>query len=197
MIENGHKRATFVAASVLTLGLMFARADACAAADKTSTAVQASIAEPASVSMVQDGLESTYLTRARTVAEYLDERGIKPASDDYLSVAKSDPIVEGMRIVYRPAISVQLVADGTKRVIRTAAATYFRVKALPWLRTMRFGPRSTNSRSLTGAFVSCAFARGPQRFTSESLRPLSGSSISISRPARRARLRPAGPASAC
>jgi uncharacterized protein YabE (DUF348 family) len=123
LIENGHKRSTFVAASILTLGLLFARADACAAADKTSAAVQASVATPASVSIVQDGLESTYLTRARTVAEYLDERGVKAAPDDYLSVAQSDPIVDGLRIVYRPAVSVQLVADGTTRVIRTAAAT--------------------------------------------------------------------------
>jgi len=124
---NARNFATFVAASALALGLSLSGTHAAAAEAAPPASAQAPAARPSvagvSVSIVRDGLESTYLTRARTVAEFLDEQNIAPAADDYLSAGKNDALVDGMSIVYRPAVDVPLTVDGTQRTVRTTAAT--------------------------------------------------------------------------
>ncbi len=126
MIVNARNFATFVASGALTVGLLLAGLDAAAAepaAGPASAGAGASTSSGLSVSIVRDGLESTFLTRAHTVGEFLEEQNIAPSADDYLSAGKSDSLVDGMRIVYRPAVVVPLTVDGSKRSVRTTAAT--------------------------------------------------------------------------
>jgi uncharacterized protein YabE (DUF348 family) len=125
LIVNARSFTTFVAASALTLGFVFPGATASAAETPAvaSGRLAATNAAGVSVSIVRDGLESTFLTRARTVEQFLAEQNIEPASDDYLSAGKTDTIVDGMRIVYRPAVDVPLTVDGATRSVHTTAAT--------------------------------------------------------------------------
>ncbi|MGP6191429.1 MAG: ubiquitin-like domain-containing protein [Vulcanimicrobiaceae bacterium] len=125
MIVNAGNFATFVATGALALGFSLAVPQV-AAAEPSGTgqlAAGASSAAGLSVSIVRDGLESTFLTRAHTVAEFLEEQNIQLAADDYLSAGKNETLVDGMRIVYRPAVDVPLMLDGVKRTVRTTAAT--------------------------------------------------------------------------
>jgi uncharacterized protein YabE (DUF348 family) len=127
LIVNARNFATFVATGALTLGFSLAVANAAAAETSAQAsgrlAAASSTAAGVSVSIVRDGLESTFLTRARTVGEFLEEQNIQPAADDYLSAGKNEPLVDGMRILYRPAVNVPLAVDGAKRTVRTTAAT--------------------------------------------------------------------------
>ena len=121
MIVHDHKPATFVAAATLALGLLF-----CAGASPGVAGAAASdITTPQaiSVSLVQDGAESTYPTRASTVREFLGERNLAVTEDDYVSVPADEALVDGMRIEYRAAVPIELVVGKEHRTLRTSVLT--------------------------------------------------------------------------
>ena len=135
MIVNDQKPATFVAASALTLGLLLSFSNAARAdtplpvvAPLTSS-VTPSVAPgststaPLTVSLVAAGRETTYTTAAKTVGEFLDERAVRVAEGDYLSMNADTSLADGMHIVYRPSLPVVLYVGGEKRVVRSAAGT--------------------------------------------------------------------------
>ncbi len=118
MIGHGHQRATYVAASVLALNLIFAGA---ARAESLETVA---IAQPAfSVTFVQNGEEVAYPTRAATVAAFLAEHQIAVEPDDYLSVPVDSALVDGMRIEYRPSVLSTIFIGEDRRDVRSSVAT--------------------------------------------------------------------------
>jgi uncharacterized protein YabE (DUF348 family) len=80
-------------------------------------------ARTSTITIAQDGAESTFATTARTVADVLAERGIRLAAEDALSPAPSTPLEDGTRIVIRSAIPLQLRVGTSIRAIRSAGQT--------------------------------------------------------------------------
>jgi uncharacterized protein YabE (DUF348 family) len=121
LIDHDHRPATYVAASVLALGLIFIGG----ASVRAEPAVVAHLSAPAamSISLVQDGTETAYPTRAQTVAAFFAEHNITIDPDDYLSVPLDAALFEGMSIEYRPAVPVVLFVGNERRDVRSSALT--------------------------------------------------------------------------
>ncbi len=67
------------------------------------------------------GTQTQHVTSSQTVGEFLKERGIVPASRDYVRPAADTKLVDNLVIEYSPAIPVTLItAAGSKKIITTA-----------------------------------------------------------------------------
>ncbi len=73
------------------------------------------------VTIVQDGSATSFVTRAKTVADFLAERDIVPGKADEVSPAPQTALAEGMRIDYRAAVPVSLIVGRERREVSTAA----------------------------------------------------------------------------
>jgi 3D (Asp-Asp-Asp) domain-containing protein len=135
LIERDHTTATYVAASALALGFAFAQPYTIAGADPAPASHSAT--QSIVVSLVTTSSEASYPTHARTVADFLRERGVAVAPDDYVSQALDTPLSQGTRIVYRPAVTLTLVSAGERIAVRSAAPT---VAALLAEHDLRLGP---------------------------------------------------------
>ncbi len=119
MIERDHTTATYVASSVLALGLVIA--SICTA--RGDVPAQATATQPIVVSFTSGAAQAEYPTHARTVAEFLKERNVAPAPGDYVSPALDAELSEGARVAYRPAVPVELRLGKRRLAVRSAAAT--------------------------------------------------------------------------
>jgi 3D (Asp-Asp-Asp) domain-containing protein/uncharacterized protein YabE (DUF348 family) len=84
----------------------------------------AAIAEPGPakhVTLVHDGLSETIETRAATAEDLLTERNLVRTPEDALSVDPASSLFDGEIVVYRAAVPVTVVVDGTARTLRSAA----------------------------------------------------------------------------
>jgi 3D (Asp-Asp-Asp) domain-containing protein len=118
LIVSDRKRATSVALSLLSL---FFLGTSVGSADPTpgDPAALPSV----SVNFIRGDVAATYPTRAHTVAEFIQERGIDPAADDFLSAPPDQTIASGMTIEYRPAVPIVLLVGNERRWIRSSAAS--------------------------------------------------------------------------
>src|SRR6202451_1479885 len=117
LIVSDRKRATSVALSLLSLfflGTSVGSADPTPANPASLPAV--------SVNFVQSDVAATYPTRAHTVGELIQERGIDPPLDDVLSAPPDQAIAEGMTSAYRPAVPILVLVGSERRWIRSSAA---------------------------------------------------------------------------
>lgn len=69
----------------------------------------------------EGGIETTQQTRAATVGEFLQERHIVAAPDDYLAPSADAAVTEGLSIDYRPAVAVSLQIGRHRLALRSAA----------------------------------------------------------------------------
>jgi uncharacterized protein YabE (DUF348 family) len=120
LIVNDQRFATFVATSVLTVVLTLGASAGAFAATETAGTEDA---QPVIVTFVHDGQATMYETRAQTVAEFLDERGVKAGSDDFVAPAADTALVAGMRLEYRAAMALTLVVDGQRISLHVAPAS--------------------------------------------------------------------------
>jgi uncharacterized protein YabE (DUF348 family) len=120
LIVNDQRFATFVATSVLTLVLSFTASSSAFAAAEVAGSDDA---QPVIVTFVHDGQATMYETRARTVAEFLDERGVKAGQDDFVAPAADTALVPGLRLEYRAAMALSLVVDGQRISLHIAPAS--------------------------------------------------------------------------
>jgi len=120
LIVNDQRFATFVATSVLTLVLSFTASSSAFAAAEVAGSDDA---QPVIVTFVHDGQATMYETRARTVAEFLDERGVKAGPDDFVAPAADTALVPGLRLEYRAAMALSLVVDGQRISLHIAPAS--------------------------------------------------------------------------
>jgi 3D (Asp-Asp-Asp) domain-containing protein len=90
---------------------------------QSPSAVATTVPDPGvEVTIVRDGIDSTFLTHAKTVDEFLAERNITVGSRDELSPAPQTPVAQGMRIDYRAAIPVALFVGREHRDVLTTAS---------------------------------------------------------------------------
>jgi 3D (Asp-Asp-Asp) domain-containing protein len=131
LIGNDHRQATFVATSVLGLSLVLMSATSASATTRnnglfSSASHAAATPAPArgvTVTIVQDGDGASFVTRAKTVADFLAERQVIPGASDYVSPALDTPLSEGMQIEYRKAVPVSLMFGRQRRDVVTSATT--------------------------------------------------------------------------
>ncbi len=132
MIVDDRKAATVVAATALSIGLFsFCSATSSAAPAPSDAAANGAVSAPAAVtperahlvSLNENGKTSVVSTRSATVGAFLAECGIAVAPDDFLSVSQDLPLTDGLHIVHRRAIAVEIHVGGGFRVVRSAAAT--------------------------------------------------------------------------
>ena len=153
MIVHDHKPATFVAASLLALGLLLGTGAPGRAEDATSAPASA----PArTVWLAQDGNESQYPTRALTVAGFLREHEPAIGGDDYVSAPLDSALYEGMHVEYRPAVSVILFDGDKQRELRSSAAS---VEALLASLNVKLGPSDEIAPSLDARLLPNAVVR--------------------------------------
>lgn len=124
MIGND-RRQTLVVVHALALSALtaaFALPTQVVARPLHNTSAAAQAPDPGiSVTIVRDGVDSTYLTHAKTVGAFLSERGIVASPSDSLSPSPDTALDDGMQIDYRAAVSVQLIVGGAHHDVMTAA----------------------------------------------------------------------------
>jgi uncharacterized protein YabE (DUF348 family) len=120
LIDNDQRFATFVATSVLTLVLSLSVSSG---AVRAAEVADTEDSQPIIVTFVRDGQSTMFETHARSVAQFLDERGVKLASDDFVAPALETPLAAGMRLEYRSAMALTLVVDGQRLPLHCAPAT--------------------------------------------------------------------------
>jgi len=126
LIVNDQSTAIRVATSFFALALILTSSGVALAADPSPGTPAGSVSEAApvpTVTVVEDGAESTFATQSRTVGDVLAERGIHVSAGDYVSLDQSAPIAEGTRIVVRTAIPIRLRVGTESRTVHSAAAT--------------------------------------------------------------------------
>jgi 3D (Asp-Asp-Asp) domain-containing protein len=128
LIGSDHRLATVVATTVLGLSLTLASASGASASTPkglfSSGAHGAAVATPAAgvtVTIVQDGNGASFVTGAKTVADFLAERNIAPSASDEVYPPLDTPLREGMHIEYRAAVPVSLVVGRQRRDVVTSA----------------------------------------------------------------------------
>ncbi len=128
MIVRDQNVAIRVATTVLALGLFATAGRVARAADQAPVAPNAAPAPAAaapqsSVTVVEDGAESNFITQAHTVRDVIDERGIHLLNGDFVSPGLASAVTDGTRIVVRTAIPVYLCIGRSTRTIVTADTT--------------------------------------------------------------------------
>jgi 3D (Asp-Asp-Asp) domain-containing protein len=126
LIDRDHRPATLVATSALIASLLLAGATAASASPHrglfSAHAATATIpAQGVTVTIVQDGIGTSYVTRAKTVADFLSERDIVPGPADEISPSPQTDLSEGMRVDYRSAVPVSLIIGREHREVMTTA----------------------------------------------------------------------------
>jgi uncharacterized protein YabE (DUF348 family)/3D (Asp-Asp-Asp) domain-containing protein len=119
-----------LASGVLSVGLLVPNGMHALAAEGHPVALPA-IDLPAAKRIVftMNGFSESSITFASTVAEFLADRRITPAPDDFLSVDPATPLSDGLAIEYRPALAITL-DDGTRlRTVRSTAPTVAKLLA--------------------------------------------------------------------
>jgi 3D (Asp-Asp-Asp) domain-containing protein len=128
LIVRDQNVAIRVATTVLALGLFATAGRVARAADQAPVAPNAAPAPAAaapqsSVTVVEDGAESNFITQAHTVRDVIDERGIHLLNGDFVSPGLASAVTDGTRIVVRTAIPVYLCIGRSTRTIVTADTT--------------------------------------------------------------------------
>jgi 3D (Asp-Asp-Asp) domain-containing protein len=62
-------------------------------------------------------------TRTASVDAFLRERGITVQPDDSVSTPLDTPLADGVTVVFRPAVTIEVVVDGVGRQVHTSAPT--------------------------------------------------------------------------
>ncbi len=120
-IRNDHP-SPFAATGVLSLGLLIPFCTGTVPNQIQQTVAQIADPVPAKhVTFVHDGQSTTLATRAATVGDLLTEENVVQAADDALQPDASSALTDGETVVYRAAVPVTIVVDGTPRITMTAA----------------------------------------------------------------------------
>ncbi len=118
MIGRSPSKASFLATSVLTIGLVtagFATHPAFAVAAALNTSIRHII------SFSSGGAVSDHVTTAASVEEFLKERGIAVGPHDYVNPSLGTPLADNLIIDYIPAVPVTIVNGNSRKTILTSA----------------------------------------------------------------------------
>ncbi|MEO6914157.1 MAG: ubiquitin-like domain-containing protein, partial [Candidatus Baltobacteraceae bacterium] len=118
MIGRSPSKASFLAVSVLTIGLVtagFATHPVSAVAASTHASVRHVIS-------FSSGSEVSYhVTTAASVADFLKERGISVGPNDYLNPSPGTALSDGLVIDYIAAVPVRVVDGTIQKMVLTSA----------------------------------------------------------------------------
>jgi 3D (Asp-Asp-Asp) domain-containing protein len=126
LIDSDHRPATTVATSALILGFLFGGASGASAMSRHHTSTPATVATAApdsgvTITIAQDGIDSTFVTHAKTVADFLAERSIAPGTADEVTPPRETAVADGMHIEYRAAVPAALFVGRERRDVLTTA----------------------------------------------------------------------------
>jgi uncharacterized protein YabE (DUF348 family) len=121
LIDHDHRPSTYVAASVIALSLLVTGA--------TVRAETGPLQPATTVTLVENGNETVYPTRANTVSNFLKEEHVDVKTDDYLSASPDTILFDGMRVEHRSAVSIVLVVGNQRRVLLSPAQTVMELLA--------------------------------------------------------------------
>jgi 3D (Asp-Asp-Asp) domain-containing protein len=119
-----------LATGVLSMGLIVPSGMHALAADGHPVALPA-IDFPAAkrISFTMNGFTESSISFAATVGEFLADRRITPAADDFLNVDPSTPLSDGLAVEYRPALPVTIDDGAGIRTVRSTAPTVAKLLA--------------------------------------------------------------------
>ena len=123
MIGRSYSRASWLAASVLFLGFAIGNishpAASIAATEKAAKAAANAISHI--VTFTSNGATTQHVTTAKTVGDFLKERGLTVTEQDFVSPSLASELTEGTAITYRAAVPVTIVTStGSKNVMSSA-----------------------------------------------------------------------------
>ncbi|MFN2459713.1 MAG: 3D domain-containing protein [Candidatus Velthaea sp.] len=118
------------ATSVFSLALLLPLG-AGSVSDRAAAVLQSVAAQAPTkhVTFVRSGDASAVGTRAATVGDFLQERGVVPSAEDAVSLDPGAALQDGDVVEYRPAVPVTLVVDGLTRAVLSPASTVAQVLA--------------------------------------------------------------------
>ncbi|PZR58550.1 MAG: hypothetical protein DLM50_03465 [Candidatus Meridianibacter frigidus] len=119
MIGRITSKASLLAASVLTLGLTIGGISHPAFAAPAAAAATNQISHI--VDFVSNGATSEHATAAKTVGDFLKERGLTLGQYDYVYPALDTLVSDHLSITYRQAVPVRIVTATSSRTLLTSA----------------------------------------------------------------------------
>ncbi len=150
LIANDHRSASILTTGFLAFGLSLAVSSVAQADPDVAAAVPpAPAAAPiTSVSFEAGGHTDTITTQASSVGDFLTERHVRISPDDFISAPVDAPLVDGMKIEYRPARVIAVYIGNSKRVVHSPATS---VRELLAQERIAFGPHDEVSPALDRA----------------------------------------------
>ncbi|GAC1653071.1 MAG: 3D domain-containing protein [Vulcanimicrobiaceae bacterium] len=149
MIGRSTSKASLLAASVLTL--MFVECISHpGAAFAASGATQVAIVTSKAVTFTSNGATSEHATTAKTVGDFLKERGLKAGDSDFLSPAIDTPLTDKLAVTYRQAVPVTIA---TPKMTKTVVSSAVDVGALLENQQVNLGKFDRISTSLSDPLI--------------------------------------------
>ncbi|GAC1354784.1 MAG: 3D domain-containing protein [Vulcanimicrobiaceae bacterium] len=121
MIGRSTSKASLLAASVLALMIVGCISHP-GVAFAASAATQVATVQPSHVvAFTSNGATAEHVTSAKTVGDFLKERGLKLGEADFVSPATSTPLSDKLAVTYRAAVPITIVASKLSRTIVSSA----------------------------------------------------------------------------
>ncbi|MBV8355660.1 MAG: DUF348 domain-containing protein, partial [Candidatus Eremiobacteraeota bacterium] len=123
MIGRGYSRATWVVTSVLFLSLGTGNLGhptaAFAATEKAAKAAANAISHI--VTFTSNGATTQHATTAKTVGDFLKERGLIVTEADYVSPSLASELADNTAITFRAAVPVTIVSSSGSKTVSSSA----------------------------------------------------------------------------
>lgn len=123
MIGRGYSKASLLVASVLYLGLCIGSIShpSAAWAATTKAAKAAATAISHIVTFTSNGATTQHVTSAKTVGDFLKERGLVVTEADYVSPSLETELAENASVTYRAAVPITIVTSRGARTVTSSA----------------------------------------------------------------------------
>ncbi|MBV9149041.1 MAG: DUF348 domain-containing protein [Candidatus Eremiobacteraeota bacterium] len=123
MIGRGYSRATWVVTSVLFLSLGIGNLShptaAFAATERAAKAAANAISHI--VTFTSNGATTQHVTTAKTVGDFLKERGLVVTEADYVSPSLASELADNTAITFRAAVPVTIVTSSGSKTVSSSA----------------------------------------------------------------------------
>ncbi|MBV9263941.1 MAG: DUF348 domain-containing protein, partial [Candidatus Eremiobacteraeota bacterium] len=153
MIGRSYSKATWLAASVLFLSLYIGNishpAVSWAATEKAAKAAANAISHV--VTFTSNGATTQHVTTAKTVADFLKERGLTVTEQDFVSPSLASQLADNTAITYRAAVPVTIVTSAGSKTVTSSAID---VGTLLENQNVDIGPHDVVSAPFSDALIS-------------------------------------------
>lgn len=122
MIGRSTSKASLLAASVLTLMFVGCISHPGAAFAATGATQVAANQVSHVVTFTSNGATTEHVTSAKTVGDFLKERGLNPGEADFVSPASGTALADKTAVTYRAAVPVTIVTSKWTKTVASSAA---------------------------------------------------------------------------